>query len=392
MVAAAAVAAAGTEPGARGRADRVGLGYRPAIAPAFLLHAHTLDIVEVIAEDWLHVDASRQGALRMLGAQVPVLLHGVSLGLADSAPPDPRRLDALARLVERVRPEAWSEHLACVRGGGTEIGHLAAPPYHPRTADLIRDHAAHAAAVVGAAPALENVATLCGPPLSTMQEAQWLSSCWAAVPALLDLHNLWTNAHNRARADHTRSTPTPPPANERDPGRVAHLLDGLPLHRVVQVHCAGGRWIGDGARLLDDHLHPVPPVVWALLDALAERASGPLDVIVERDGAFPAFSDLLAEVDAARAALAAGRSRRHGRKPVAPSAPPTGAPTDAAPLPATWSADLAALYTDAAVLEAAASAPGADAVGLRLAFGSFARKRGRSTAHGIALDSDSDAP
>jgi len=38
------------------------------------------------------------------------------------------RLDKMARLVEQVRPQFWSEHLAFVRGGGIEIGHLAAPP------------------------------------------------------------------------------------------------------------------------------------------------------------------------------------------------------------------------------------------------------------------------
>ncbi len=85
-------------------------------------------MVEVIADD--HFDAARRElrALRTLASQVPVVLHGVGLGLASFAPADARRLDGMARVAEAVRPAFWSEHLAFVRGGGREIGHLAAPP------------------------------------------------------------------------------------------------------------------------------------------------------------------------------------------------------------------------------------------------------------------------
>jgi len=79
------------------------------------------------------------------------------------------------------------------------------------------------------------------------------------------------------------------------------------------VHLSGGHWIeapdGSGERrLLDDHVHDVPPEVFALLTLLATHATRPLDVILERDGRFPAFPRLLAQLDAARAALAAGRT------------------------------------------------------------------------------------
>jgi uncharacterized protein (UPF0276 family) len=47
--------------------------------------------------------------------------------------------------------------------------------------------------------------------------------------------------------------------------------------------------------------------VFALLTVLAAHAPQPLDVILERDGKFPAFPRLLAQLDAARDALAAGR-------------------------------------------------------------------------------------
>ena len=63
-------------------------------------------------------------------------------------------------------------------------------------------------------------------------------------------------------------------------------------------------------RLLDDHLHPVPPKVFSLLSRLASGTQRPLTVIIERDGNYPAFASLLCELRAARAALARGRSSR----------------------------------------------------------------------------------
>jgi len=93
-------------------------------------------------------------------------------------------------------------------------------------------------------------------------------------------------------------------------------LQCLPLGRISAVHLAGGRRLPNG-RLLDDHLHPVPDPVFVMLEELGRRCEQPLDVILERDGRYPPITELLAELDQARAALAAGRARR--RAATAPS-------------------------------------------------------------------------
>lgn len=114
---------------------------------------------------------------------------------------------------------------------------------------------------------------------------------------LLDLHNLYANAVNFGR----------------DP-----FLDlaGYPLDRVTQVHLSGGCWIEEPAghsahpgsrRLLDDHVHDPPGIVYDLLTALARKAPRPLTVILERDGAYPPWRDLESQLAGARAALSAGR-------------------------------------------------------------------------------------
>jgi len=270
--------------------DRVGLGWRPDLAAGILLHLDRIDVVEAIADDYF--EASRAGvrALATLAKQVPLMLHGVGLGLASTIPVHEDRLDAMGRIVERVQPECWSEHLAFVRAGGREIGHLAAPPRTRATIEGAAENVMRARRVVGAAPLLENVATLIDPPGSDQDEPTWIAEVVHAldVDLLLDLHNLHANA-----------------VNFGFDGRAA--LARLPLDRVAVVHLAGGQFIG---RWLDDHRHDVPDAVFDLLVDVASSTSRPLTVIVERDGNYPPIEHLLDELDRARATLALGRARR----------------------------------------------------------------------------------
>jgi uncharacterized protein (UPF0276 family) len=130
-----------------------------------------------------------------------------------------------------------------------------------------------------------------------MKEQSWTGDIVSASGCglLLDLHNLHANATNFGF----------------DPLR---FLAEIPLHRVGCIHIAGGRWIDalDASKQywLDDHLHEVADPVYDLLSEVAARAQQPLTVILERDGAYPPMQMLLAELDRARAALAAGRRRR----------------------------------------------------------------------------------
>lgn len=274
--------------------DRVGLGWRGELVAPIFRHLESIDLLEVIAEDWFNAPRKQREVLRALAAERPLLLHGVSMGLASAAPVDDGRLDRMARLCEAARPEAWSEHLAFVRAGGIEIGHLAAPPRNPATVEGACANVERAARVVGSLPVMENIATLIDPPASTLSEPAWIGAIagGCGAPLLLDLHNLYANALNFGD----------------EPER---MLAQLPLRRVRIVHLSGGRWLQPPRgrpRLLDDHLHDVPEAVFELLQQLAYAAPQPLDVIIERDGNFPRFVTLLAQLQRAREALAAGRA------------------------------------------------------------------------------------
>lgn len=253
------------------------------------MHLDRIDVVEVIADNYFRASRRELDALESLAREVPVHLHGVGLGLASATPVEDWRLDRMARLVERIRPECWSEHLAFVRAGGVEIGHLAMPPRTPHTVERAARNVERARAITGMTPKLENIATLFDPPASTLAEAEWTAAILreSHAPLLLDLHNLYANAVNAGR----------------DPQAD---LRAFPLERVEAVHLSGGMWISSTSgeqRLLDDHVHSPPVEVFELLRALTAQTTQPLDVTLERDGNYPSFDVMLAELNAARAAL-----------------------------------------------------------------------------------------
>ncbi|HXH30832.1 MAG TPA: DUF692 family protein [Bacteriovoracaceae bacterium] len=285
-----------------GQYDLVGLGWRTELAPSILSNLDQIDVVEVIIDDYFKASLHKLRALRTLNSQVQVIYHGVGLGLATSLRVDQKRLDRLAKVVDYLAPEVWSEHLAFVRAGGVEIGHLAAPPRTVHTIEGALENLARIKKTVGSCPVLENIATLIDPPGSKMPESQWVREILEGSNCnlLLDLNNLYTNAVNFGH----------------DPVRY---LKSFPLHQVRLVHLSGGKWIPepkgfesriDGRRLLDDHIHDVPDSVYDLLRVLAETVPQPLTVIIERDGEFPEFDLLLKQIRKAKDILKEGRSRR----------------------------------------------------------------------------------
>ena len=283
--------------------DRVGIGWRGELAAGIFSNLDSIDLLELIADDHFRATPRELRALRTLANYTPITLHGVAMGLAGSEATQARRIDNMARLVDALQPQSWSEHLAFVRAGGVEIGHLAAPPRTVQNVETTIANIEHAARIVGRAPLLENIATLINPPASKLDEAKWVTDIvlGSGAELLIDLHNLYANAVNFGI----------------DP---ADLLLRFPIHRVTAVHLSGGKWIPepsmDGVlptaeprfRLLDDHVHDVPEAVFDLLTLLAQHAPQRLDVIIERDGEYPDFTCLLAQLDRARTALHRGRN------------------------------------------------------------------------------------
>ncbi len=264
-----------------------GIGWRPELADT-LARLPPPDWVEVVAEN---IDpAHLPGPVRWLRAHgTPVVPHGVTLGLGDAARPGLARLAALAECAEALGAPLVTEHLATVRAGGLEAGHLLPVPRTRDALDVVCANIRLAQQFLPVPLALENVAACIRWPDEEFTEGQFLTEVVerTGVRLIVDVANLHTNHVNLGQ----------------DP---VGTLDALPLEAVAYVHVAGG--VEERGVWYDTHAHPVPPPVLALLAELCARAVPP-GVLLERDGDFPGPDELAAELAAVRAAAAPGGRR-----------------------------------------------------------------------------------
>ena len=103
---------------------------------------------------------------------------------------------------------------------------------------------------------------------------------------LLDVNNVWVNQNNHGI--HARE-----------------YIDRVPADRVVQIHIAGHLVRPDGL-IIDTHAEPVAPGVRELL-AYTMKRMPQVPVLLERDGNYPPFAELVAEVDALSSIVEAAR-------------------------------------------------------------------------------------
>ncbi len=271
----------------------VGLGWRPEIAGVFAGLAN-LAFSEVVAEnvDALAAAEGLPESLAALAARVPVVPHGISLSLGSARRADLGDVDRLARVARLLDAPLVSEHLAFVRGGGLEAGHLLPCPRTRHAAAVLARNAANVAADLPVPLAVEVIAALLTWPEDELTDAQFATAVCerADVSLVLDIANVYANARNRGE----------------DP---AGALGAFPLERVAYCHIAGG--VEERGVYLDTHTHPVSPPVLELAEVLGELAPG-VPVLLERDGDYPAPAVLAAELEAIRARLVSGADRAAG--------------------------------------------------------------------------------
>ncbi len=259
----------------------VGIGWRPEIA-GFVAELPGLRFVEVIAESVPTAGPPPDALVELRQRGVTVVPHGVRLSLGGAEPVEPARVAHLAAVAELLAAPLVSEHIAFVRAGGLEAGHLLPLPRTREAVDAVCANVARAQAELPVPIALEPIAALFDWPDDELDEAAFLSEILARTDALLllDIANVHANAVNRG---------TDPLA----------LLDRLPLERVAYLHVAGGA--EQGGFYHDTHTDPVSPAVLDLLTELCARHRPPA-VLLERDGHYPPAAELRAELDAVAAA------------------------------------------------------------------------------------------
>jgi len=257
-----------------------GLGLRPQHYEEILSGNPDIDWFEVISENYMIPGGQPLRILDQIRERYPVVMHGVSLSIASTAPLDMDYLAALKTLSGRVEPKWISDHLCWTGVHGVNLHDLLPVPYTQEALDHVVDRVSRVQDVLGRRLTLENVSSYVTFGDSEMSEWEFVSEvatradCWL----LFDVNNVYVSAFN-----HGFSTDD--------------FLHGVPRDRIVQFHVAGHSH--EESHIIDTHDHPVCDEVW---DFYRETVAhfGPVSTMIERDDNIPPLAEVVAELDIAR--------------------------------------------------------------------------------------------
>lgn len=264
-----------------------GIGFKALHYEAILEERPALGFLEVHAENYMGAGGPAHARLARLRADYALSIHGVGLSIGGAGPLDEAHLSRVKALCDRYQPESFSEHLAWSTHEGAYLNDLLPLPYTDATLARVCDHIDRVHERLGRRMLLENPSTYLAFEASTWEETDFLAEIARRTGCglLLDVNNVFVSATNHA---------TSPQA----------YLDAFPLHAVGELHLGGhaAEEIDGAPFLIDAHGTPVADPVWALFEAVVDRA-GPLPTLVEWDNDVPDFPVLHAEAARARSVL-----------------------------------------------------------------------------------------
>jgi uncharacterized protein (UPF0276 family) len=261
----------------------VGLSYRWDFQPHLARGNPGVDWLEVMPEHFFPLTEDTVRRLEVLAKRFPLAGHGLELSVGSDGVDGPDYRASLQRFLGTTRAAWHSDHLCFTRAGELPVRSLTPVPFTEEALATCVRNIRRVQAELGLPFVIENIAWLFDTPLSTLDEADFLTRVVTESDCglLLDLHNVYANAVN----------------HRFDPYR---FVDRLPLDRVVQIHLAGGVTM-EGV-YVDSHSSVSPDEVWRLLEYVAPRC--PVrGVNFEMDSGFPPFARLVEELARARAIL-----------------------------------------------------------------------------------------
>jgi uncharacterized protein (UPF0276 family) len=246
------------------------------------------DFLEVAPENWIGIGGAHGHALRALAERYPLSCHGLSLSLGGPAPLDVGFLQEVRVFLDHYKVPLYSEHLSYC----SDDGHLYDLLPLPFTEEAVYHVAARirqAQDILGRRLAVENISYYAAPQ-QDMDEVTFTNAVLreADCDLLLDVNNVYVNSINHGFDPQT-------------------FLAGIDSDRVVAMHVAGHFDESDTLKI-DTHGASVKPVVWSLL-AEAYARFGAQPTLLERDFNFPAFSELVAELQTIRRLQTEGVNR-----------------------------------------------------------------------------------
>jgi uncharacterized protein len=256
-----------------------GVGLRSAHFEAWARAPAGVDFTECITENFLEVGGRPRRVLEQVRAQVPVVLHGVSMSIGSVDPLDREYLKGVKRLADELDVAWVSDHLCWASVDGHFLHDLLPLPYTEEALDHVASRVDEVQTRLGRRLVLENPSTYLTFADTSLTEPQFMTELCrrTGCAVLLDLNNIYVSSQNHA---------TP----------VDEWFE-LPRTAIAQFHLAGHSNLG--THLLDTHDGPVADPVWALYRR-AVATFGAVPTLIEWDDRIPSIDDVVAQSRLAR--------------------------------------------------------------------------------------------
>jgi uncharacterized protein (UPF0276 family) len=233
--------------------------------------------LEIHPENYIGRAGFFEAHLEQARATHPIVTHGLTLCLGSPEPFEPAYVARLKALVRTLGSRWHSEHLCWGGVDGAFLHDLLPLPQTTASAKMAAARIRELRDAIEVDVALENVSTYGHPGPRQLDEIDFVLDVLdrSGAKMLLDVNNVWVNANNHGIDPKT-------------------YIDRIPKDRVVQIHVAGHFVRPDGL-IIDTHAEPVRDEVKDLLAHALTRLGG-VPVLLERDGNYPPFGELMAEV------------------------------------------------------------------------------------------------
>lgn len=256
---------------------QLGIGFRPELA-RFIEQQENIQFVEIVADDFKHLECIPQALRDLQKRGVTIIPHSLSLSLGGAEHVAAERIKHLDGLARYFDSPFVSDHIAFVRAGQIESGHLLPVRRNQANVAVVCDNIEAVKAGLSVPLVLENIACTFDWPANEMDEVTFISAILERTDTrlLLDISNLFANSHN-LNFD------------------AIKYLESLPLERLEYVHMAGG--VFKNGLYHDSHCHSLQAQSLQLLRALKAICPVPR-VMLERDDSFPSSAELVSELEA----------------------------------------------------------------------------------------------
>jgi uncharacterized protein len=245
-----------------GKRDALGVGitYSSAIVPLLERRPELFHVVEIEPQTtWIrttdpHVPylVREEVVEHLLALPGRKLIHSIGAPVGGTVRPDAAQLPLLRQAVERFDSPWISDHLSFNQTPEFATGFFLPPRQTMAGVEAVTRSIRDLQRAVGAPLAVETGVNYLKPLADELRDGEFVRYVaeTADCGILLDLHNVFSNA-----------------LNGRQP--LDEFLEDLPLHRVWEVHLAGGMEV-DGF-WLDSHSGAIPDALYAIVERVIPR-------------------------------------------------------------------------------------------------------------------------